>query len=639
MTEKNKGQVPDTEYPQIHTAAVKPSVIEAALRADAKAYYSTNNALYTKYIADNRQPYFVVSNTWYLLIKEYCGTEVPEFHSILAQGLLPLIAAAKETSDALIQDTQLPVNLFTYVLRPITCDDLEGLRQALQVLRYPKRFSPYVTDALEDQCITDFRNRNNKAKMLNRQEMPRWLAERLRAVVNCVLEDWDYSPVPTYFESVVGLPKGTTAEGCKSIADKVKQIEQTNPLYFYPYNVEPVTESDESENWCNCVTVPKTADKRRVIAEEQCYRQTVMYTFFDRLDQCLESSSGRYGTKGRVTLHDQSRNQHLAQRGSVWNSLATVDLSAASDSVTAGLVRTIFPPRIVREWDKWRSKYVSIRGKKTLLHLYATMGSRLTFGVETICFWALACAATEEAARWLGYPFIVDDISVYGDDIIVPVWAYDTLVSFLEMTGFTVNNDKSFADGPYRESCGREYYAGYEISSQYYPRTQVEIAPNGDLTSTPAPAVAQLIALQHRLFSHRSVNTFLTELILEAVPDMTFSTPGSEYSDLWSDFMPPATTFLKKFAIETSYDEHKCVKRRLVRTGESSDVSREYHYVLQTVYPASRSRTAERWAYMAFLLDGPFYATPLDELLGVSSPRPVESYQSSGTNKLVRKLS
>lgn len=639
MTKLNKGQVPDTEYPQIHTAAVKPSVIEAALRADAKAYYSTDHELYTKYITDNRQPYFVVSNTWYLLIREYCGTEIPEFHSILARGLLPLIAAAKDVSDALIQDEQLPVNLFTYILRPITCDDLDGLRQALQVLRYPKRFSPYVTDALEDQCITDFRNRNNKAKMLNRQELPYWLAERLRTVVNCVLRDWEHGPIPTHFESTVALPKGTTAEGCKSIADKVKQIECANPLYFYPYNVEPISESTDSDRWCNCVTVPKTADKRRVIAEEQCYRQTVMYTFFDRLDQCLETSVGDYGTRGRVTLHDQTRNQELAQRGSVNGDLATVDLSAASDSVTAGLVRTIFPPQIVHEWDEWRSEYVSIRGKRTLLHLYATMGSRLTFGVETICFWALACAATEEAARWLGHTFTVDDISVYGDDIIVPVWAYDTLVSFLEMTGFTVNSDKSFSDGLYRESCGREYYAGYEISSHYYPRTQVQIAPDGDLTSTPAPAVAQLIALQHRLFSYRSVNTFLTELILEMVPDMTFSTPGSEYTDLWSDFIPPVTTTLKKFAIEHHDDEHKCTVRRIVRTGESSDVSREYHYVLQTTYSTSRGRTAERWAYMAFLLDGPFYATPLDELLGVSSPRPVESYQSSGTTKLVRKLS
>jgi hypothetical protein len=53
--------------------------------------------------------------------------------------------------------------------------------------------------------------------------------------------------------------------------------------------------------------------------------------------------------------------------------------------------------------------------------------------------------------------------SVFGDDIIVPTKAYERTLRLLRLLGFTPNPEKSFGSGSFRESCGHDYYHGYNV--------------------------------------------------------------------------------------------------------------------------------------------------------------------------------
>jgi hypothetical protein len=58
----------------------------------------------------------------------------------------------------------------------------------------------------------------------------------------------------------------------------------------------------------------------------------------------------------------------------------------------------------------------------------------------------------------------VGSVRVYGDDIIVPVNMVHSVVRSLESFGIKVNAGKSFWNGKFRESCGKEYYSGHDVS-------------------------------------------------------------------------------------------------------------------------------------------------------------------------------
>lgn len=669
---KCKGQVLSSmNYNSITSAPISFGITLAALRRDAQEHYSTDSADYNTYVNENKVPYFVLANTWYIQLSEYAGKPLPDFQSLLAsRGLLPLIKEAQDVSDAVIKDIALPQSFFTMVLQY----DLaygKTVQEALQVLRYPKRFSPFHTVALEDQCYRDFLNRNNKAKMINRREISPWLMSYLRDIISAVLKSYRIS-VSTEYETFASFPTGVTAEGHRTFVEKFLQMEMTQPFFFgaigaYKQNAPFVPPARFSK----AVSVPKTYKARRIIAEEQTYRQIEMYPAFCELDRCIASSTGKYGTAGRITLHDQTRNQCLAKQGSVDGSLATIDLSAASDSVSVSLVRSVFPPDIVRQWDALRAEYVEVKGRKHLLHLYSTMGSRLTFPIETIIFWAIAVAGTETACRYNHVRFNADLISVYGDDIIVPVFAYDTVVEFLEACGFEVNLEKSYASGYYRESCGEEYYAGYNVSSRYYPRH--EVTYDGDDFDV-ATTVVQLCELQHKLYFSDRCNAFLSEVVRLLYPQITYSSVGERYTDLWSAYMPKSLGDRPYGRIEEDRSNRYHTKYSIVRIpapvpehryyvtdrsgkktvryysdepveGSSiiccdTSLTNEYHTTIITKYDGNSSlvKDVDRLAYIKFLKEGPEYTDPLLRMLGISDNPVRQALGDKGHAKLIKLL-
>lgn len=157
-----------------------------------------------------------------------------------------------------------------------------------------------------------------------------------------------------------------------------------------------------------------------------------------------------------LDTRDQTRNQRLALIGSRTGAFATIDLSSASDTVARVLVRELLPPDWYDLLCDLRSPYTRMPdGKWVFNEKFSSMGNGFTFELETLIFWAIASSVSEGVC------------SVYGDDIIVENEYFDVVCTALTDCGFVVNNSKSFGSGPFRESCGKDYWGGCEVRPVY----------------------------------------------------------------------------------------------------------------------------------------------------------------------------
>lgn len=167
-----------------------------------------------------------------------------------------------------------------------------------------------------------------------------------------------------------------------------------------------------------------------------------------------------------VDLRDQTRNQKLALQGSVSGDLATIDLSMASDCLAREVVFDLLPFEWSELLDYLRSSEVEFEGTTHILEKFSSMGNGFTFELESLLFYAVAAVAVEDVGSDLG------STSVYGDDIIVPVVAYDLVKEMLGYLGFEFNDSKSYCSGLFRESCGADYFRGIDVRP-FYQKTLV----------------------------------------------------------------------------------------------------------------------------------------------------------------------
>jgi hypothetical protein len=162
----------------------------------------------------------------------------------------------------------------------------------------------------------------------------------------------------------------------------------------------------------------------------------------------------RYWRAYNVDLREaQPLHVTRAQKASIDGSEATVDLTMASDSVSRNLVKLVLP-------DRWYSLLDALRAKSTQVDSYilynekfSSMGNGFTFELETLLFRTLLEA--------LGCPH---DSLVFGDDIIVPTAHATDVIAALRFFGFTPNPKKTFCEGPFRESCGGDFFLGCDVS-------------------------------------------------------------------------------------------------------------------------------------------------------------------------------
>lgn len=253
---------------------------------------------------------------------------------------------------------------------------------------------------------------------------------------NAVLAHTCISRVPAWFDHVAHLC-GETRQGMLDLPVSL-QIEKM--FQFTDGN--------------SVITVPKNAKTERVIAIEPTMNGYVQHG----IGGLIRSRLRRVG----IDLNDQSRNQELALEGSRTGLLATIDLSSASDTISLEVCRELLP-------DDWFSAIKQARspvgvlpdGTRLVYQKVSSMGCGFTFELESLLFWALCSSVASH------FMPIDRRLSVYGDDIIVPTSISHQVIWILNYCGFTCNMKKTFVTGAFRESCGKHYFRGVDVSPIY----------------------------------------------------------------------------------------------------------------------------------------------------------------------------
>lgn len=197
--------------------------------------------------------------------------------------------------------------------------------------------------------------------------------------------------------------------------------------------------------------VPKDATTHRVIATEPLLNGYLQ----KGVDEVMRKRLLRVG----IDLKNQSHNQKLARKGSLMGDdagWATIDLSSASDSVSTELCRFLLPPDWFDFLNSVRSHAYSLNGNISAYHKFVSMGNGFCFPLETLIFASLVHACHNDADSF-------DRFLVYGDDIIVESHVFQPLIELLTICGFKVNPKKTFAKGPFRESCGADWFKGEDV--------------------------------------------------------------------------------------------------------------------------------------------------------------------------------
>lgn len=212
----------------------------------------------------------------------------------------------------------------------------------------------------------------------------------------------------------------------------------------------------DPETWTKTVagsradTVPKTWKTGRFICIEPDLNMYLQRGVGKMIRRALK--------KVGINLNSQLWNQHLAWIGSRTGSLATIDLKAASDSISLYLCKVLLPADWYEAILRLRSSYTLVKGKWVKLAKVSSMGNGFTFELESLIFWALARAT-------LTLENVADQrLAVYGDDIVIHHEAAPALIELLDYVGFETNKEKTFLSGPFRESCGKHYFYGADVS-------------------------------------------------------------------------------------------------------------------------------------------------------------------------------
>lgn len=200
-------------------------------------------------------------------------------------------------------------------------------------------------------------------------------------------------------------------------------------------------------------TVPKDCMKNRGIAVEP----SVNLFYQLGLGRAVRT---RLRAAGIDLQFGQDIHRRVAREASIRGHLATIDLSNASDTVCFNLVKLLLPPTWFELLSMLRSPKTYVEGKWILLEKFSSMGNGYTFELETLVFLALSLVATE-ASGVIATPGL--NVHTFGDDIIVPTEAAENVLAVLRYFGMSANKSKTFVTGPFRESCGGDFFNGVNV--------------------------------------------------------------------------------------------------------------------------------------------------------------------------------
>lgn len=197
-------------------------------------------------------------------------------------------------------------------------------------------------------------------------------------------------------------------------------------------------------------TVPKDAQEHRGCCVEASIAVLQQLAYGKQIER-------NYERHYRVNLRRTPEyHRWLAAIASRFGTFATIDLSSASDTIATRLVRLLLPGAWYTALDSCRARRTTLPGKgDVVLEKFSSMGNGFTFPLETLLFGTLA--------RTLGSRCS----TVFGDDIIVETEHAPAMIAALRFFGFTPNARKTFCDGPFRESCGGDFFNGVPVRAHF----------------------------------------------------------------------------------------------------------------------------------------------------------------------------
>ena len=197
--------------------------------------------------------------------------------------------------------------------------------------------------------------------------------------------------------------------------------------------------------------VPKTFKSLRSIMPN-----TTIGTFYsDGLGKVIAK---RLKAAGYDIATLQGQHGEYARLGSITGKLVTADQSLASDNITLALVKAIVPRQWFEALNLGRIDKVKLpSGRIVNTPTFCTMGIGFTFPLQTLIFLCLLKAIDDS---YFGGRSLV---SVYGDDLVYDVRLHPFVIRVFGYLSLKINEDKTFASGAFRESCGSDFFAGVDV--------------------------------------------------------------------------------------------------------------------------------------------------------------------------------
>lgn len=180
----------------------------------------------------------------------------------------------------------------------------------------------------------------------------------------------------------------------------------------------------------------------------------------------LDRLRGQFG----IDLSNQAElNKELAQVYSMTDDGVTIDLTSASDSISVALVSKYLPPTISRWLMTFRTTHTLLpKHGRVELPMVSTMGNGFTFPLQCAIFACIVRTAYQLSGSDQPVGPRNREWGVFGDDIICPRGPISSKVKrLLYLLGMEVNVSKTFESGPFRESCGGDFYLGSNVRGVY----------------------------------------------------------------------------------------------------------------------------------------------------------------------------
>lgn len=249
--------------------------------------------------------------------------------------------------------------------------------------------------------------------------------------------------------------------------------------------------------------VPKTAWSNRGICAEPAALQFAQQGIGSLVKRRL------YGFSDLTRQEDN-------QEACFWSDWNTVDLSAASDTISVHHLDCLFSES--HDWldalMSHRSEWCLVQGGLTQMQSVASMGNGYCFPLLTLVTVSIICSVLAERLGISPYDRLAlmrafrSYARVYGDDIVLHE-RFDLHVRYaLQCFGFRINSAKSSFHGRLRESCGVFVLDGRKIPNIIRIR---------DCSLNSPSSLVHVAGIQRRLY--RAGMTHTASLLREALHD------------------------------------------------------------------------------------------------------------------------